>query len=102
MVRTIVGDGSPLQLHTPVQYQDVSLQQDAKLANNIPDGFQGLLYVVEGKLNVNEQTLPAGSAVFFDDTDKVLSVYAQRASHYMLCLGQPHKEPIKQWGPFVD
>ena len=102
VVRTIVGDGSPLQLHTPVKYQYVSLLQGAKLVNDMPDGFQGLLYVVEGELNVNEQTLSAGSAIFFDDKDKVLSVHAQRASRYMLCLGKPHKEPIHQWGPFVD
>ena len=64
--------------------------------------LQGLLYVVDGELNVNEQSLSAGEAVLIDDTDSQLTIKAEQASRFMLCLGKPHKEPIKQWGPFVD
>ena len=102
VIRNIVGGSSPLQLHTPVQYQDISLQQAAEFVTDVPSEFQGLLYVVDGGLNVNEQRLSAGDAILLDDTDSQLTINAEQASRFMLCLGKPHKEPIKQWGPFVD
>jgi redox-sensitive bicupin YhaK (pirin superfamily) len=102
VIRNIVGGSSPLQLHTPVQYQDISLQRATEFMTDVPSEFQGLLYVVDGELNVNEQSLSAGEAVLIDDTDSQLTIKAEQASRFMLCLGKPHKEPIKQWGPFVD
>ena len=101
-VRTIVGEGSAMKLHTPVQYQDISLQKGASFSEEIADSFQGLLYVVEGELQINADKLPAGKAIYIEEQDTGIEVTALEDSRFMLCVGKPHKEPIHQWGPFVD
>lgn len=102
VVRDIVGESSPLRLHTAVQYQDVSLQQGASLTTNIAEDFQGLLYLVSGELQTGKQILDEGNAIYFDEADDKIAVSALKDSRFMICLGKPHHEPIKQWGPFVD
>ncbi|MEJ2143117.1 MAG: pirin family protein [Gammaproteobacteria bacterium] len=102
VIRTIVGEGSALKLHTPVQYLDISLQQGATFTETIDDNYQGLLYVVEGELKVGKDALSAGKAVYIEEQDSVVEITSLKDSRFMLCIGKPHKEPIHQWGPFVD
>jgi len=98
---TIVGEGSPLLLHTPVEYLDIELEAGARLERAVPEGFRGLLYVVGGNLQVQDEHLPGGSAMFFEEAD-MLRIEAVEASRLMWCFGHPHNEPIYQHGPFVD
>jgi hypothetical protein len=100
-VRTLVGEGSPLRLHTPVCYQELQLDRGGEYEHTLPSEWRGLLYVVGGQIRVGEQVATAGQACFAEDIDK-LHITADVASHLMLCFGQPYDEPIHQHGPFVD
>lgn len=100
-LRVIVGEPSPMMLQTPVRYFDVSLPVNGKYTEQIPKGFRGLLYVVQGGVEVNQQTMSAGQAMFFDDIED-LNMKGLDNCRFMLVMGQPHGEPIRQWGPFVD
>lgn len=101
MVRNIVGADSPVQLRTPVRYADVRLDAGAEFSEVINRGFRGLVYVVAGKITLAGHVLGAGTAIFMEDIG-VLEIVAQQKSRFMLCFGQPHNEPIRQHGPFVD
>lgn len=102
VVRTIVGEGSPVALHTPVNYLDISLNEGASYHHEVAEGFRGLLYLVEGQLRLEDgNVLDAGDALFME-SEEVLNLVAQQLSRFMLCLGTPHREPIRQYGPFVD
>ncbi|MDD3517273.1 MAG: pirin family protein [Chromatiales bacterium] len=98
--RIIVGPGSPLALHTPVDYRDVHLDAGAAYAFAPASGRRGLVYVVDGAMNVNGRALRAGEAAFCDDV--ALAIEATQASRFMLAFGAPHGEPIRQYGPYVD
>jgi len=100
-VRVIVGDESPVKLNTPVRYLDVNLNDGAKLEEKVPQAFRGFIYLLSGKLNVNTELVNKKEAFFFEEIN-VLNIEAQADSHFMLCMGQPHGEPIRQYGPFVD
>jgi redox-sensitive bicupin YhaK (pirin superfamily) len=102
VIRIIVGESSPLQLHTPVRYLDVRLTKGASYRERIPENFQGLVYVVNGVLQCEGEKIEAGNAVYIEEMDNQLEVIAEQDTRFMLCIGQPHKEPIRQWGPFVD
>ncbi len=100
-VRVIVGDNSPLQLHTPIRYLDVLLQDRAAFSEIIPAGSRALVYVVDGIVQVNGHTLEAGFASFLQDEPQ-LDITAISSARVMVALGAPHGEPIRQHGPFVD
>lgn len=100
-VSIIVGDDSPLKLKTPVRYLEVNLDNAAQFVENIPDDFRGFVYLLSGKLKINADTLNAREAFFFGNINE-LNINALTESHFMLCMGKPHGEPIRQYGPFVD
>ncbi|MBX6395545.1 MAG: pirin family protein [Alicyclobacillaceae bacterium] len=47
-VRTIVGPGSPVTIHRDIRYVDVTIESGSRYAGEIPAGYQGFLYVLEG------------------------------------------------------
>jgi len=101
MVRTIVGENGPIQLKTDVEYLDVSLDAGATIGRAVPDGFQGIIYLIEGSIKVNGETVDAGSAAYVDG-ENALTIEAIEGARYIWCFGRPHGEPIHQHGPFVD
>ena len=97
----IVGDDSPVELKTPVRYLEVVLDCDATLTEKVPHGFRGFIYLLSGQLAVNTQLVQQQQACFFEYIDEI-EIKAVLDSHFMLCMGKPHDEPIHQHGPFVD
>ena len=100
-IRILSGEGSPLQLNTPVIYLDIELNAGGKIEETIPEGFRGFVYMITGSASINGEQVDSGFAMFFDEVDSVI-VESVGASRFMLCFGQPHGEPINQHGPFVD
>lgn len=101
-INIIVGEGSPVKLHTPVRYLSVNLDTNATHNEPVPADFRGFVYLVAGKLVVNGETLDQTHAYFFETGIQELEIQAVENSHYMLCMGRPHRESIRQYGPFVD
>lgn len=100
-VKTIVGVDSPLLIKTPFQYLHINMENETNLQQEVPKNFHGFIYLLKGNINVNGQQLNEVHALFFSESDK-LSITANEQSEFMLCMGQPHNEPIRQYGPFVD
>ena len=100
-IRIIVGDDSPVKLKTPVRYLEVNLDKGASFSEAIAENFRGFIYLLKGQLKVNADNLSQREAYFFENI-KELNVLASSESQFMVCMGQPHDEPIHQHGPFVD
>ncbi len=100
-IRVIVGNESPVKLQTAVRYLDVQLNTGAIFNEAVPEGFRGFIYLLKGELEINSEKLNKREAYFFEDID-ALVIKSVEESHFMLCMGSPHGEPIKQHGPFVD
>jgi redox-sensitive bicupin YhaK (pirin superfamily) len=100
-VRVIAGEGSPLELHTPVRYLDVSLAEGGHFREAVPEGYRGFVYIVDGKTAVNGDDVASGDACYMDKAAE-LYVEARESCRFMVCFGKPHGEPIRQHGPYVD
>jgi redox-sensitive bicupin YhaK (pirin superfamily) len=100
-VRHIVGNGSPLRLHTEVIYQEVRLENGAHYSFDMPVTHKGFLYLVDGELVLGSTQITAGNACFLEP-GLAHAFHAASDSHFMICSGTPHHEPIHQHGPFVD
>jgi redox-sensitive bicupin YhaK (pirin superfamily) len=99
--RIIVGEGSPLALHTAVSYFDLTLEPDGSYHWQVPEDFNGLLYVAEGTATVNDNRLSAGQALrVFQPLPLVFG--SEVGARIMVCFGRAHGEPIRQHGTFVD
>ncbi|MGD8802275.1 MAG: pirin family protein [Gammaproteobacteria bacterium] len=101
IVRVLAGESSPLQLNTPVIYLDARLDAGGEFEQAIPSGYRGIVYIVEGACDVNGDIIRQGKAAFMENVDTI-KLRCNEPSRIMLCFGQPHGEPIRQHGPFVD
>lgn len=99
-VHTVVGSGSPVALHTDVDYLDVRLLEGVSFEHHIAPGRNTLLYALDGGVRVDGTTVPRGSGVLLSDGRLV--AHGERGSRFALLSGRPHGEPIVHRGPFVD
>jgi len=99
--RAIVGDGGAIQLKTDVEYLDVSLNAGSVFERNVAIEMRGLIYVVDGSIEINGNRVDTGEAAFVDG-ERNLLINSSETSRFMWCFGKPHGEPIFQHGPFVD
>jgi redox-sensitive bicupin YhaK (pirin superfamily) len=100
-VRHIVGNDSPLRLHTEVIYREIRLEQGADYSFEMPATHKGFVYLIDGELTLGSTQIPAVNACFLEP-GQAHGFHAGRDSHFMICSGTPHHEPIHQHGPFVD
>ncbi len=70
-VRHIVGRKGAIRLHTDVEYLDVTLPQGASWKHDIPDGWRGIVYAVEGGLAIGGQAVAAGQAALIEQETSV-------------------------------
>ncbi|MCJ2520090.1 MAG: pirin family protein [Candidatus Thermoplasmatota archaeon] len=102
--RVLVGDESPIRLHTPALYLDVTVPSSGALNHHIPADYQGFVLVLEGRGRFGSNEVDAEEGRFLLlGAGEILPV---KASHgpvrYVLAAGEPHREPIRWMGPFVD
>lgn len=103
-VRTLVGEPSPIHLHTPTIYLDVTLPSGGALRRTIPRDYQGFVYVRDGRGEFGSPTTEGweGQLLLLGPGED-LSVRAPAGPvRFMLAAGKPHREPILWSDPFVD
>ncbi len=82
-------------------YLDVELAPDTEFIQPIPSGHTALAYVFEGEGVFADKTIEAVHLVKFDDGDSIRVKTENKSVRFMLMAGQPFKEPIAPYGPFV-
>jgi redox-sensitive bicupin YhaK (pirin superfamily) len=123
-----LGVESPVQTITPVHYIDFTLAPGAVLAQAIPAGWNSFVYILSGDgyfglpteaANGSSASVaadgavagkpagthsPAHHTVVLSNTgseDGVVIKAGDAGMHFVLLAGQPLKEPVVQYGPFV-
>lgn len=94
--------------HIPVTYVEIVMEAGASLSQDLPAGYNGFIYVLEGKGRFGEDSTsgserqvlwlgPAG-----EDADlSEITIEADEPLRALLIAGQPIHEPVVAYGPFV-
>lgn len=99
-VRTVVGPGSPVQVKTPMLYLDVELAPGSSHSARLPDGQEGMVYVVSGEVQTEGASAKAGEALSVGPGE--VHVATGPGGRYLLVSGKPYGEPVQLRGPYVD
>jgi len=97
-VTTVIGGGSPLSLHTPMEYLDASVTDAWEWT--VPDGWSGFLFGVDGDGTVDGSPFGVGDVAAFADGDAA-QLRSDSGLRVVAVSGEPHDQPIQQRGPFV-
>jgi quercetin 2,3-dioxygenase len=105
-IRVVAGEvngvaGPVTEIAASPLYLDVELAPDTEFIQPVPNGRTALAYVFEGKGVFADQTIEAVHLVKFEDGDSVRVKTENKSIRFMLMAGQPFKEPIAPYGPFV-
>jgi len=85
-------------------YLDLQLPADAVFEQSLPPSHNAFVYVYRGELLVAGQAVPRQRMAILDNTEGSDGVRLQAGAdgaRAILIAGQPLKEPIAQYGPFV-
>jgi redox-sensitive bicupin YhaK (pirin superfamily) len=108
-VRVIAGEAlgarAVIDTHTPIVYQDWSLDAGGDVTVAVPRDHQALVYVFEGTVRVGDagggHPVPDGRLAILNAGDAVRLRGAPGGGRMLLLAGVPLGEPVARYGPFV-
>jgi redox-sensitive bicupin YhaK (pirin superfamily) len=104
VVRTLVGEGSPVELGTPGLILDVELPKGGVFSSPVPSDFNGFVYMLEGEasLGANQRRASRSQIAVLGPGDALTVEEAQPGTRFMLMAGKPYGETPVYNGPYVD
>ena len=104
IVRTLVGDGSPVELGTPGLVLNVELPRGGSITSPIPSGFNAFVHVLEGEagFGANRRRASRSQIALLGPGDALAVEDATPGTRFVLMAGKPYGETPVFNGPFVD
>jgi redox-sensitive bicupin YhaK (pirin superfamily) len=84
-------------------YLDVHMPQGARFEQTLPAGHNAFVYVYRGEVRISGQAVPLQRMAILKNTPQTDGVVIEASADAKLILvaGQPLKQSIVQYGPFV-
>ena len=104
VVRVLVGEGSPVQLGTPGLILDVELPKGGAFSAQVPSGFNGFVYMLEGEaaLGANQRRASRADIAVLGQGQGVAVLDARPGTRFLLMAAEPYRESPVFNGPYVD
>ncbi|MCL7753029.1 pirin family protein [Polaribacter sp. Z022] len=93
-----------IKTQTDVNVFTAFVENEGKMEIEIPQNHQSLIYLLEGEILVNNsETLQKGDnqMVTFNQDGNLISFEAKKNSTLLILSGEPIKEKVTQYGPYV-
>ena len=87
---------------TPIEMYNLRLKGKTALAFTLPRDYNTGILVVEGNLRVNgNEMAPADNFILFRNDGEKITLETEESTTALVLSGQPIKEPIVAYGPFL-
>lgn len=93
--------GPVSEIVTKPLFIDLEMDANADVEIPIPAGQTAFLYIFEGKMHLDGETIETNRLVTLDDGDGVSIKAGSKGARFILLAADPIKEPIARYGPFV-
>jgi redox-sensitive bicupin YhaK (pirin superfamily) len=96
-----LGVNAVIETHTPIVFQDWTLEPGADVTIEIGADQQVLAYVFGGAIEIEGREIADGQMAILGDGDAVRLRGSAQPGRLLLLAGVPHREPVARYGPFV-
>jgi hypothetical protein len=99
-----LGQSAVIDTRTPIYFLHFAIQPGGAVVQEIPSGFNALVYLISGTVQVGNASTHEGQMAMLTDGDNVrlaVSAEAVQPADLLLLAGQPLNEPVARHGPFV-
>ncbi|MDO4726789.1 MAG: pirin family protein [Porphyromonadaceae bacterium] len=87
---------------SPIHLLNAKLNTGGKALFSFPPDYNTALLVLEGGVTINDsEKVPADHLVLFENIGEEFTVEASQSSIVLVMSGEPLREPIAAYGPFV-
>ena len=93
--------GPLIELQPIAQMADVQLAANATLCLNVEESSNTVVFLFEGGLDVQVQSLPAPGLAVFEGGDRLQIKATAGGARCLVLTGAPIGEPVVGYGPFV-
>jgi redox-sensitive bicupin YhaK (pirin superfamily) len=105
-IRLVAGEidgirGPVTEISAAPLYMDVELSAGSRFMVNVPSSHTALAYVFNGTGEFANEVVESVSMVVFQNDGDQIEVKSEAGVRFMLISGEPFKEPIFPYGPFV-
>lgn len=104
-IKTLIGSyngqSSPIATHTPMFLHHVKLRAGALFTLPVDNSYSSALYVLDGKIKLLGQDVNAGQLADFHIDGDQLVLSATSDVDFIVFGGEPLKEKVVSYGPFV-
>ena len=95
-----LGVNAVIETHTPIVFQDWTLEPGADVTIEISRDQQVLAYVFGGAIEIEGRAVRDGQMAILGEGDAV-RLTGGEGGRLLLLAGVPHREPVARYGPFV-
>ena len=96
-----LGVRAVIETHTPIVFQDWTLEPAADVTIEIGAEQQVLAYVFDGAIEIEGREIRDGQMAILGEGDAVRLRGSAQQGRLLLLAGVPHREPVARYGPFV-
>jgi len=98
---TVEDQKGPAENHVPSEYYDVRLEKS--FAGQFParKGYNTLIYIHSGSVEIDEKEIDAGHLVEFEEDREIGIKAADNGAGFLFFSAIPNHEPYARGGPFV-
>jgi redox-sensitive bicupin YhaK (pirin superfamily) len=82
-------------------FADVTLSANASANIPVPAGHEGFVYVFDGELRVDGQSVRNGEIGVLSEGGALQATASALGARFLVIAGKPLREPIAKYGPFV-
>lgn len=87
--------------YSPQTLLRVTTTGKSELSFQIPQTYNALIYILDGELKVDGKIAIDKDMVWFNNDSKDIQVEATKTTRFILLSGEPIREKIVSYGPFV-
>ena len=95
------GLAGPAKVFSPMTLLRGEIKEGGELDLSLPQNFNTLMYLLDGELVVNGETVGGKNMIWFDNDGEDIKLQGRMTTRFILLSGEPLNEEVVSYGPFV-